>query len=60
MFPVYCVDDGFLGARASRPHNAWHSLSHLRHLDRIQRRLGSPSAWPLRLLPTWWLPAQSR
>ena len=34
MFPVYCVDDGFLGARASRPHNAWHSLSHLRHLDR--------------------------
>ena len=34
MFPVFCVDDGFLGARASRPHNAWHSLSHLRHLDR--------------------------
>ena len=34
MFPVYCVDDGFLGARASRPHNSWHSLSHLRHLDR--------------------------
>ena len=60
MFPVFCVDDGFLGARASRPHNAWHSLSHLRHLDRIQRRLGSPSAWPLRLLPTWWLPAKSR
>ena len=34
MFPVYCVDDGFLGARASRPHNAWHSLGHLRRLDR--------------------------
>ena len=34
MFPVYCVDDGFLGARAGRPHNSWHSLSHLRHLDR--------------------------
>ena len=34
MFPVYCVDDGFLGARASRPHNSWHSLGHLRHLDR--------------------------
>ena len=34
MFPVFCVDDGFLGARASRPHNSWHSLSHLRHLDR--------------------------
>ena len=34
MFPVFCVDDGFLGARASRPHNAWHSLGHLRHLDR--------------------------
>ena len=27
-------DDGFLGARASRPHKAWHSLGHLPHLDR--------------------------
>ena len=26
-------DDGFLGARASRPHQAWHSLDHLPHLD---------------------------
>ena len=26
-------DDGFLGARASRPHQAWHSLGHLHHLD---------------------------
>ena len=26
-------DDGFLGARASRPHQAWHSLGHLPHLD---------------------------
>ena len=26
-------DDSFLGARASRPHNAWHSLGHLPHLD---------------------------
>ena len=26
-------DEGFLGARASRPHNAWHSLDHLPHLD---------------------------
>ena len=34
MFPVYCVDEGFLGARASRPHNAWHSLGQLLHLDR--------------------------
>ena len=34
MFPVYCVDDGVLGARASRPHKAWHSLGHLLHLDR--------------------------
>ncbi len=25
-------DDGFLGARASRPHNAWHSLGHLLYL----------------------------
>ena len=25
--------DGFLGARASRPHQAWHSLGHLPHLD---------------------------
>ena len=24
-------DDGFLGARASRPHKAWHSLGHLPH-----------------------------
>ena len=28
-------DEGPLGARASRPHNAWHSLAHLRHLDRL-------------------------
>ena len=27
-------DDGFPGARASRPHQAWHSLGHLPHLDR--------------------------
>ena len=26
-------DDGFPGARASRPHQAWHSLGHLPHLD---------------------------
>ena len=26
-------DDGFLGARASRPHKAWHSFGHLPHLD---------------------------
>ena len=26
-------DDGLLGARASRPHQAWHSLAHLPHLD---------------------------
>ena len=26
-------DDGFLGARASRPHQAWHGLGHLPHLD---------------------------
>ena len=26
-------NDGFPGARASRPHQAWHSLSHLPHLD---------------------------
>ena len=26
-------DDGFSGARASRPHQAWHSLGHLPHLD---------------------------
>ena len=26
-------DDGPLGARASRPHQAWHSLDHLPHLD---------------------------
>ena len=34
MFPVYCVDEGSLGARASRPHNAWHSLGHLCQPDR--------------------------
>ena len=26
-------DDGFLGARASRPYKAWHSLGRLPHLD---------------------------
>ena len=26
-------DEGFLGARASRPHQAWHSPGHLPHLD---------------------------
>ena len=26
-------DDGFPGARASRPHQGWHSLGHLPHLD---------------------------
>ena len=26
---------GFLGARASRPHNVWHSLAHPPHLDRL-------------------------
>ena len=26
-------NDGFLGARASRPHQAWHSHGHLPHLD---------------------------
>ena len=26
-------DDGFPGARASRPHKAWHSFGHLPHLD---------------------------
>ena len=34
MFPVYRAVEGFLGARASRPHKAWHSLGHLLHLDR--------------------------
>ncbi len=29
-------DDGFLGARASRPHQAWHSLGHLPHLDQTE------------------------
>ena len=27
------MDEGFPGARASRPHQAWHSLGHLPHLD---------------------------
>ena len=26
-------DEGLLGARASRPHQAWHSFAHLPHLD---------------------------
>ena len=34
MFPVYGVDDAHPGARASRPHNAWHSPGHLRRSDR--------------------------
>ena len=40
MLLQYCAlgvttswDDGFPGARASRPHQAWHSLGHLPHLD---------------------------
>ena len=33
MFPVYGVVEGFLGARASRPHNDWHSFGHPLHLD---------------------------
>ena len=52
-------DDGFLGARASRPHQAWHSLDHLPHLDQPEWRHGSPSAWPLLFPPTEWLPAVS-
>ena len=34
MFPVFRVDDAPPGARASRPHNDWHGLGHLLHLDR--------------------------
>ena len=34
MFPVFCVVEGFLGARASRPHNDWHDLGHLLRLNR--------------------------
>ena len=34
MFPVFGVVEGFLGARASRPHNDWHGLGNLLHLDR--------------------------
>ena len=40
MLLQFCVlgvtmswDDGLLGARASRPHQAWHILGHLPHLD---------------------------
>ena len=40
MLLQYCAlgvtmswDESFLGARASRPHKAWHSLAHLPHLD---------------------------
>ena len=33
QFVTMSWDDGFLGARASRPHQAWHSLGHLPHLD---------------------------
>ena len=44
-------DDGFLGARASRPHKAWHSLQHLPHLDRPGTTPWLPSAW-MRFPPT--------
>ena len=27
-------DDDFLGARASRPHKAWHSYAYLRHFNK--------------------------
>ena len=52
-------DDGFLGARASCPHQAWHSLGHLPTWINRERRHGSPSAWPMLFPPTGWLPATS-
>ena len=52
-------DDGFLGARASRPHKAWHSLAYLPHLDRPGTAPWLPSAWPMRFPPTGWLPEAS-
>ena len=52
-------DDGFPGARASRPHQAWHSLGHLPTWINRERRHGSPSAWPMRFPQTGWLPAAS-
>ena len=33
-------DEGFLGARASRPHKAWHRLGHLPHLDQTETAPG--------------------
>ena len=35
-------DEGFPGARASRPHQAWHSLGHLPHLDQPGTRPSPP------------------
>ena len=53
-------DDGLLGARASRPHQACHSLGHLlpTWINR-ERRHGSPSAggFSMGFAPTGWLPA---
>ena len=52
-------DEGFPGARASRPHQAWHSLGHLPHLDQPGTAPWPPTAWPLLFPPTGWLPAAS-
>ena len=52
-------NDGFLGARASRPHKAWHSLAYLPHLDRPGTAPWLPSAWPMQFPPTGWLPEAS-
>ena len=61
-------DDGFLGARASHPHNegSWErgrpartkpgtaSVIYSTWINR-ERRHGSPSTWPMRFPPTGWL-----
>ena len=43
-------DDDLLGARASRPHKAWHNLGSFTSIDREPRPC-SPSAWLMRFLP---------
>ena len=39
-------DDDFLGARASRPHKAWHSFAYLPHFDQP----GTAPLLPFRLV----------
>ena len=52
-------DDGFPGARASRPHKPGTASAISPTWINRQRRHGCPTAWPMGFPPTGWLPAAS-